>query len=116
MTRFIMGRVAAAQQKTSVSAFVRKALVGLSQKPKALALMRYRNSACGWWISENANSIRPSVPPARPRVPTAAFIDTNILLYAASDGRLAPEKTRLARLLLRGRPWAVSGRWFKSFT
>lgn len=41
-------------------------------------------------------------------MPTAAFIDTNILLYAASDGRLDPEKTRLARLLLRSRPWAVS--------
>jgi len=41
-------------------------------------------------------------------MPTAAFIDTNILLYAASDGRLDPEKTRLSRLLLRSRPWAVS--------
>jgi predicted nucleic acid-binding protein len=41
-------------------------------------------------------------------MPTAAFIDTNILLYAASDGRLEPEKTRLARRLLRSRPWAVS--------
>jgi predicted nucleic acid-binding protein len=39
---------------------------------------------------------------------TAAFIDTNILLYAASDGRLEPEKTRLARQLLRHRRWAVS--------
>jgi len=41
-------------------------------------------------------------------MPTAAFIDTNILLYAASDGRLDPEKTRLSRQLLRSRPWAVS--------
>ena len=41
-------------------------------------------------------------------MPTAAFIDTNILLYAASDGRLDPEKTRLSRRLLRSRPWAVS--------
>jgi predicted nucleic acid-binding protein len=41
-------------------------------------------------------------------MPTAAFIDTNILLYAASDGRLEPVKTRLARRLLRHRPWAVS--------
>ncbi len=41
-------------------------------------------------------------------MPTAAFIDTNILLYAASNGRLEPDKTRLARLLLRARPWAVS--------
>jgi predicted nucleic acid-binding protein len=39
---------------------------------------------------------------------TAAIIDTNILLYAASDGQLDPEKTRLSRLLLRSRPWAVS--------
>ena len=39
---------------------------------------------------------------------TAAFIDTNVLLYAASNGRLDPEKTRLSRLLLRTRPWAVS--------
>lgn len=39
---------------------------------------------------------------------TATFIDTNILLYAASDGRLDPERTRLARLLLRERPRAVS--------
>jgi len=41
-------------------------------------------------------------------MPTAAFIDTNILLYAASDGRLDAEKTRLSRLLLRRRAWAVS--------
>jgi predicted nucleic acid-binding protein len=41
-------------------------------------------------------------------MPTAAFIDTNILLYAASNGVLDPEKTRLSRLLLRTRPWAVS--------
>jgi predicted nucleic acid-binding protein len=41
-------------------------------------------------------------------MPAAAFIDTNILLYAASDGRLEPEKRRLARLLLRRREWAVS--------
>ena len=39
---------------------------------------------------------------------SAAFIDTNILLYAASNGVFEPEKTRLARLLLRSRPWAVS--------
>ena len=48
-------------------------------------------------------------------MPTAAFIDTNILLYAASDGRLEPEKTRLARLLLRGRPWAVSVQVIQEF-
>jgi len=41
-------------------------------------------------------------------MPTAAFIDTNILLYAASDGRHDPEKTQLARKLLRTRPWALS--------
>ena len=41
-------------------------------------------------------------------MPTAAFIDTNVLLYAASNGVLDPEKTRLARLLLRTRTWAVS--------
>lgn len=37
-----------------------------------------------------------------------AFIDTNILLYAASDGRQDEGKTRMARALLRRRPWAVS--------
>lgn len=40
-------------------------------------------------------------------MPTAVFIDTNVLLYAASDGRADPEKTRLARLLLRRRTWVV---------
>ena len=39
---------------------------------------------------------------------TAAFIDTNILLYAASNGRSNPEKARLSRQLLRTRAWAVS--------
>ena len=34
---YYAARVAAAQQKTSVSAFVRKALVGLNQKSKTLA-------------------------------------------------------------------------------
>lgn len=37
-----------------------------------------------------------------------AFIDTNVLLYAASDGRQDEDKTRMARALLRRRPWAVS--------
>jgi predicted nucleic acid-binding protein len=41
-------------------------------------------------------------------MPAVVFIDTNVLLYAASNGRLEPEKTRLARLLLRSRPWVVS--------
>lgn len=41
-------------------------------------------------------------------MPTAVFIDTNLLLYAASNGVLEPEKTRLSRLLLRSRPWVVS--------
>ncbi len=41
-------------------------------------------------------------------MPTAVFIDTNILLYAASDGKLDGEKTRLSRLLLRERPWVIS--------
>ena len=48
-------------------------------------------------------------------MPTAAFIDTNILLYAASNGVLEPEKTRLSRLLLRSRPWAVSIQVVKEF-
>ncbi len=41
-------------------------------------------------------------------MPTDVFIDTNILLYAASNGKSEPEKTRLARRLLRERRWWVS--------
>ncbi len=41
-------------------------------------------------------------------MPTAVFIDTNIFLYAASDGKLDPEKTRLAQELLNTRPFVVS--------
>lgn len=36
------------------------------------------------------------------------FIDTNILLYAASDGKQDLEKTRRSRELLRSRPWVIS--------
>jgi predicted nucleic acid-binding protein len=38
----------------------------------------------------------------------AVFIDTNVLLYAASNGKSDPEKTRISRELLRGRLWVVS--------
>lgn len=41
-------------------------------------------------------------------MPPPVFIDTNILLYAASNGRQDPLKTRLARELLRSRPWVIS--------
>jgi predicted nucleic acid-binding protein len=41
-------------------------------------------------------------------MPTPVFIDTNVLLYAASDGRSDPEKKRLALELLRTRAWVLS--------
>ncbi|MGO8674371.1 MAG: PIN domain-containing protein [Limisphaerales bacterium] len=43
-----------------------------------------------------------------PSTPTAVFIDTNVLLYAASDGREEPEKRRLAQELIAARPFVVS--------
>jgi len=43
-----------------------------------------------------------------PSTLTAVFIDTNVLLYAASDGRLDPEKRRLALELLEARRFVVS--------
>jgi len=36
------------------------------------------------------------------------FIDTNVLLYAASDGQTEPGKKQLALELLRTRPWVLS--------
>lgn len=47
-------------------------------------------------------------PRVNPSIPTVVFIDTNVLLYAASDGREAPEKKRLAEELIDTRPFVVS--------
>ncbi|MBM3881218.1 MAG: PIN domain-containing protein [Verrucomicrobia bacterium] len=49
-----------------------------------------------------------AAPPVNPSTPTAVFIDTNVLLYAASDGRVDPEKKRLAEELIGTRPFVVS--------
>ena len=46
--------------------------------------------------------------PVSPSTPTVVFIDTNVLLYAASDGRADPEKKRLAEALIAARPFVVS--------
>jgi predicted nucleic acid-binding protein len=43
-----------------------------------------------------------------PVTPTAVFIDTNVLLYAASDGKDDAQKKRLAEELLVARPFVVS--------
>jgi hypothetical protein len=56
-------------------------------------------------------------PPVNPSTPTSVFIDTNVLLYAASDGRQDPGKKRLAGHLqlydtvLVVKPFAQAGRW-----
>jgi len=47
-------------------------------------------------------------PPVNPSTPTAVFIDTNVLLHAASDGRQDPDKKRLAEELIATRPFVVS--------
>jgi hypothetical protein len=41
-----------------------------------------------------------------PSTPTVVFIDTNVLLYAASDGREDPEKMVV-------NPFAEQGRWLR---
>ena|SRR5437867_1944653 len=47
-------------------------------------------------------------PPVSPSTQTVVFIDTNVLLYAASDDRLDPGKKRLAQELIEMRPFVVS--------
>ena len=43
-----------------------------------------------------------------PSTPTTVFIDTNVLLYGASDGSIDPEKKRRAQELIETRPFVVS--------
>jgi predicted nucleic acid-binding protein len=43
-----------------------------------------------------------------PATPTIVFIDSNVFLYAASDGKEDAEKKRLAEELIEARPFVVS--------
>lgn len=46
--------------------------------------------------------------PVNPATPTLVFIDSNVFLYAASDGRVDSDKKRLAEELIATRPFVVS--------
>ncbi|MDB6038380.1 MAG: VapC toxin family domain ribonuclease [Verrucomicrobiales bacterium] len=46
--------------------------------------------------------------PVNPSTQTVVFIDTNLLLYAASDGKSDPKKKVMAEELIAARPFVVS--------
>jgi predicted nucleic acid-binding protein len=55
-----------------------------------------------------------AAPLVNPVTPATVFIDTNVLLYAASDGKEDPQKKRLAEeLLMVVNPFAEQGRWIR---